>query len=199
MRPIWPNRTSGDVPRTSIDRVTLQLVGGSSRYDMKWFVLAISVGLGVSGTANDARSLSFYHTHTGKALSVVYYENGAYSATALDTVDAFLRDFRTGDEHRMDPVLLDVLYDIKLKTHTRAPFQVISAYRSPVTNQMLRDNSAGVAKDSMHLRGQAIDVRLADVPLDELRAVALDLQRGGVGFYPESQFVHVDTGRVRRW
>ena len=82
---------------------------------------------------------------------------------------------------------------------TTKPFQVISAYRSPDTNQMLRDTTAGVAKDSMHLRGQAIDVRLADVPLDTLRAVALDLQRGGVGFYPESEFVHVDTGRVRRW
>ncbi len=94
----------------------------------------------------------------------------------------------------MDPALFDVLFDIKLKTGTRAPFQVISAYRSPATNQMLRDNSTGVAKDSMHLRGQAIDVRLADVPLDKLRSVALDLQKGGVGFYPESQFVHVDTG-----
>ena len=153
----------------------------------------------LSGTTSDARGLSFYHTHTGKALSVVYYENGAYVPSALNAIDDFLKDFRNGEQRHMDPALLDVLFDIKLKTRTRAPFQVISAYRSPDTNQMLRDTTAGVAKDSMHLRGQAIDVRLADVPLDTLRAVALDVQRGGVGFYPESEFVHVDTGRVRRW
>jgi len=160
--------------------------------------LAIGMSL-LSGTASDARSLSFYHTHTGKALSVVYYENGAYRPTALEAIDDFLKDFRNGDEHNMDPALLDVLFEIRQRTGTHAPFQVISAYRSPETNQMLRDTSKGVAKDSMHLRGQAIDVRLADVPLDTLRSVALDLKKGGVGFYPESQFVHVDTGRVRRW
>jgi len=153
----------------------------------------------LSGTASDARSLSFYHTHTGKTLSVVYYEHGAYVASALDAIDDYLKDFRNGEGHHMDPALLDVLFEIRQRTGTHAPFQVISAYRSPETNQMLRDTSKGVAKDSMHLRGQAIDVRLADVPLDTLRSVALDLKKGGVGFYPESQFVHVDTGRVRRW
>ncbi len=95
----------------------------------------------MSGTTNDERSLSFYHTHTGKALSVVYFKNGRYVPTALDAIDDFLRDFRNGDEHRMDPALLDVLFDIKLKTGTHAPFQVISAYRSPETNQMLRDTT----------------------------------------------------------
>jgi uncharacterized protein YcbK (DUF882 family) len=148
---------------------------------------------------NDERTLSFYHTHTGKTLSIVYYKNGTYVPSALTAVDDYLADFRNGAEHHIDPALLDVLYDIKMKTGTHAPFQVISAYRSPETNQMLRDTTVGVAKDSMHLRGQAIDVRLEDVPLATLRSVALDLKRGGVGFYPESQFVHVDTGRVRFW
>ena len=157
------------------------------------------MSLGLSGTTNDERTLSFYHTHTGKTLSVAYYKNGAYDTRALAAIDDYLADFRNGAEHHIDPALLDVLYDIKLKTGTRAPFQVISAYRSPQTNQMLRDRTVGVAKDSMHLRGQAIDVRLDDVPLERLRSVALSLQKGGVGFYPESQFVHVDTGRVRRW
>jgi len=166
---------------------------------MKWALVAIGMGLGLSGTSNDARSLSFYHTHTGKALSIVYYKDGAYVPRALADIDDFLRDFRNGEEHHIDPHLLDVLYDIKLKTRTHEPFQVISAYRSPETNRMLRDTTVGVAKDSMHLRGQAIDVRLSDVPLDTLRGVALDLKRGGVGFYPESQFVHVDTGRIRYW
>lgn len=187
------------MPQVRVDRVAWALVDDSGRVDMKWMLLAIGMSLGVTGTSHDARSLSFYHTHTGKALTVVYYENGRYVPGALDAINDFLKDFRNGDEHRMDPALFDVLFDIKLKTGTHAPFQVISAYRSPATNQMLRDNSTGVAKDSMHLRGQAIDVRLADVPLAKLRSVALDLQKGGVGFYPESQFVHVDTGRVRWW
>jgi uncharacterized protein YcbK (DUF882 family) len=167
---------------------------------MKLVVLVISLSLGLaSGSERGQRSLSFYHTHTGKTLSVVYYKNGAYVSRSLAEIDDFLKDFRNGEEHHIDPHLLDVLYDIKLKTGTHAPFQVISAFRSPETNQMLRDTTVGVAKDSMHLRGQAIDVRLADVPLETLRGVALGLKKGGVGFYPESQFVHVDTGRVRFW
>ena len=167
---------------------------------MKLMLLVMGVSLSLtSGAERNQRSLSFYHTHTGKALSVVYYKNGAYVPRALTEIDDFLKDFRNGEEHDIDPHLLDVLYDIKLKTGTHAPFQVISAYRSPETNQMLRDTTVGVAKESMHLRGQAIDVRLADVPLAKLRSVALDLQKGGVGFYPESQFVHVDTGRIRYW
>ena len=104
-----------------------------------------------------------------------------------------------GDDARHGAPLLDVLFEIKQKTGTRAPFEVISAYRSPETNGMLRAKSTGVAEKSMHLRGQAIDVRLADVKLERLRQAALRLKRGGVGFYPESQFVHVDTGRVRYW
>lgn len=153
------------------------------------------------GHAFDARELAFYHTHTGKSLSIVYYHDGRYDRTALARVDDYLKDFRTGSSHPIDPALLDVLYEIKSRTHSRAPFEVISAYRSPPTNEMLRTRRAdsGVARHSMHLQGQAIDVRLADVPLDQLRGVALHLQRGGVGFYPTSDFVHVDTGRVRFW
>jgi uncharacterized protein YcbK (DUF882 family) len=145
---------------------------------MKWALVAIGMRLGLYGTSNDARSLSFYHTHTGKALSVVYYKNDANVPGALAAEDDYLADFRNGSEHNIDPALLDVLYDIKLKTGTHSPFEVISAYRSPQTNQMLRDTTIGVAKDSMHMRGQAIDVRLDDVPLAKLRGVALDLKRG---------------------
>jgi uncharacterized protein YcbK (DUF882 family) len=151
--------------------------------------------------AHDARELEFYHTHTGRSLAVVYYHNGRYDSHALAQIDDYLKDFRTGDRHAMDPALLDVLFDIKTRTGSRAPFEVISAYRSPPTNEMLRtrSESSGVAQHSMHLQGQAIDVRLSDVPLSELRTVALHLKRGGVGFYPTSDFVHVDTGRVRFW
>jgi uncharacterized protein YcbK (DUF882 family) len=169
---------------------------------MKVAVLALSLGL-VFPNAQllDERSLSFYHTHTGMTLVVTYYREGKYDEGALAAIDDFLKDFRNGARHTIDPALLDVLFEIKTRTGTHAPFQVISAYRSPETNTMLRSRSAksGVAEQSMHLRGQAIDVRLADVELDELRSVALSLKRGGVGFYPGSQFVHVDTGRVRFW
>jgi uncharacterized protein YcbK (DUF882 family) len=151
--------------------------------------------------AHDARELAFYHTHTGRALSVAYYHDGRYDPKALAQIEDYLKDFRTGDRHAIDPGLLDVLFDIKTRTGSHAPFEVISAYRSPPTNEMLRTRAAdsGVAQHSMHLQGQAIDVRLADVPLDKLRSVALHLKRGGVGFYPTSDFVHVDTGRIRYW
>ncbi len=169
---------------------------------MKVKVAVLLMGMALS-LANmpveDQRSLSFYHTHTGQALSIVYYANGEYLPHALDRVDDYLKDFRNGAEHRIDPALLDVLFDLRQRTGTRKPFEVISAYRSPETNTMLRSRSGGVAERSMHLQGQAIDVRLADVRLDRLRQVALEMKRGGVGFYPESQFVHVDTGRVRHW
>jgi uncharacterized protein YcbK (DUF882 family) len=154
-----------------------------------------------SAQTHDIRSLSFHHTHTDRDLTVVYYRDGAYDQRALAQIEDYLKDFRNGERHRIDPALLDVLFDIKQRSGTRSPFEVISAYRSSQTNEMLRTRTVhtGVAKDSMHLRGQAIDVRLADVPLDRLRAVALDLKRGGVGFYPQSEFVHVDTGRIRYW
>lgn len=165
---------------------------------MKTVLLLMSLGL-ANTSLDDQRGLSFYHTHTGKALSVVYYRDGAYVPDALRSVNDFLKDFRNGEQHTIDPALLDVLHEIKVKTNSRAPFEVISAFRSPKTNSMLRSRSTGVAQNSMHLKGQAIDVRLRDVSLSKLRDIALHLQRGGVGFYPASEFVHVDTGRVRRW
>lgn len=163
-------------------------------------MLLMLIGLGMSNAPLDERrELSFYHTHTGKTLAVTYFHDGAYDSTALENIDDYLKDFHNGARHRIDPALLDVLHDIKVKTRTRAPFEVISAYRSPQTNQWLLDTTTGVAEGSMHLQGQAIDIRLRDVELEELRIVALQLKRGGVGFYPDSQFVHVDTGRVRFW
>ena len=168
------------------------------RCAMRFPLLVMLIGVSANAFA-EARSLSFYHTHTGQSLSVVYCIDGVYQVDALRRVDAFLADFRNHEVHHIDPALLDVLYDLKSRTGSRAPFQVISAYRSPETNGWLRRTSAGVAEHSMHLEGRAIDVRLADVPLERLREVALSLSRGGVGFYPQSDFVHVDTGRVRRW
>ena len=147
----------------------------------------------------EERLLSLVHTHTHERLTVPYFADGAYLREGLSTLNTFLRDHRTGDEHPIDPALYDILNDLRLATGTRSPFHVISAYRSPRTNSLLRENGRGVAKGSLHLQGRAIDVRLADVSSASLRDAAVELQRGGVGYYRGPDFVHVDTGRVRRW
>ena len=149
--------------------------------------------------AEDVRHLSFYHTHTSEKLSVTYYEHGQYVTTALEELNHFLRDFRTGEATEMDPGVFDILLDVQLNSGSTGVFHVISAYRSPATNEMLRSKSGGVAKNSQHLLGTAIDVRLTDLDTAELRDVAKSLERGGVGYYGKSDFVHVDTGRVRQW
>lgn len=149
--------------------------------------------------AADARQLSFYHTHTQQSLDVIYYQNGDYVESSLDEINLFLKDFRTGDIAEMDPRLLDILYDVRNELDSDGTYEVISAYRSPKTNEMLRGKSSGVARNSQHLLGNAIDVRLRGVPTQDLRDTALEMKRGGVGYYQKSDFVHMDTGRVRRW
>lgn len=166
------------------------------------------VALGVGALAAPAaalarpredRRLSFLHTHTGERLEVEYASDGANGPEALRRVNRFLRDYRTGEEHPIDPALLELLYDLRLATGARAPFAVISGYRSPRTNAVLRAHSRGVAGGSLHMQGQAIDIRPGDVRTTVLRDAALELRRGGVGYYASSDFVHVDTGRVRAW
>lgn len=149
--------------------------------------------------SSEPRVLAFSHLHTGERLEVEYHSAGRYLPDALDAVNRLLRDFRTGDVGTMDPALLDLLHALRERTGSRQPYEIISGYRSPATNQMLHERSSGVATKSLHMSGQAIDIRVADVPLAGLRQAALSLQRGGVGFYPGSNFVHVDTGRVRAW
>ena len=161
-------------------------------------VAAVAPGRLLAGPKEE-RFLSFVHTHTHERLTVPYFADGAYLPEGLSTLSVFLRDFRTGDEHPIDPALYDILNDLRLATGTKSPFHVISAYRSPRTNSLLRENGRGVAKGSLHLQGRAIDVRLADVASTSLRDAAVELQRGGVGYYRGPDFVHVDTGRVRRW
>ena len=147
------------------------------------------------------RTLSFVHTHTGETLTIPYRTGSCYETGCLESVDHLLRDFRTGDVHRMDPGLLDILCSLKDRSGSDEPFQVICGYRSPRTNAMLRGRSAasGVAEHSLHLEGQAIDIRLGGVHTLKLAELARGLQRGGVGYYAASDFVHVDTGRVRQW
>jgi uncharacterized protein YcbK (DUF882 family) len=145
------------------------------------------------------RVLSFVHTHTGERLTVEYCRAGRYVPDALAALNRVLRDFRTGEVHAIDPGVFDLLHELARATGTGRPYQVISGYRSPATNAALRQRSEGVAARSLHMTGQAIDIRVADVPLVRLRDAALSLRRGGVGYYPASDFLHVDTGRVRSW
>ena len=145
------------------------------------------------------RRVAFQNLHTGEKLEAVYWEQGCYVPDALAAVNRVLRDYRTGDEHMMDPRLLDLLHQVHGAVGRKAPFQVISGYRSPKTNAMLHERSSGVAGKSLHMEGMAIDVRVEGVALDHLHKAALDLSEGGVGFYPTSDFVHMDVGRVRRW
>jgi len=145
------------------------------------------------------RKVAFHNLHTGEKLDAVYYEQGRYLPDALHAVNHVLRDFRTGDTHPIDPRLLDLLDAVALRTGSRDPFQVISGYRSPKTNAMLHARSEGVASHSLHMKGMAIDIRLVDGTLPHLHDAALGLGAGGVGYYPRSDFVHVDVGPVRRW
>lgn len=146
----------------------------------------------------DVRDLSFYHTHTGKELDVTYKIAGRYDPIALKKVNYHLRDFRTHETHPISPKLLDILYKIK-KQAGGGTYEVISGYRSPKTNSMLRSRSNGVAKRSLHMKGMAIDVRLSGLRTKDLRDIARSIKGGGVGYYAKSDFVHLDTGRVRIW
>ena len=137
--------------------------------------------------------------HTNEQLSVEYFAAGRYLPDALLAVNHLLRDFRSGDVGTIDPALLDLLHRLAATVGSQRAFHVISGYRSPATNETLRHSSSGVASGSLHLRGQAIDIRLADVPLATLRDAARSMRLGGVGYYAASDFVHVDTGRVRSW
>jgi uncharacterized protein YcbK (DUF882 family) len=150
--------------------------------------------------ARDRRSLSFVHTHTSEALTTVYFENGSYQAASLASVNQLLRDFRTGEVRAISPRVLDILYDLHVQVSRDAPpFEVICGYRSPQTNAALRGRSPGVAEHSLHMEGRAIDVRLTGFSTQRLHALALDRQRGGVGYYPSSDFIHLDDGHVRSW
>ncbi|MGZ3375107.1 MAG: DUF882 domain-containing protein [Phenylobacterium sp.] len=164
------------------------------------------LGLGALAAAPAARAadlapraLSLLNLHTGERLNATYFEAGAYVPDALAAMDRLLRDFRTGTSHPMAPNLLDLVATLGERLGTRETIHVISGYRSPQTNAALHAHSDGVAAHSLHMEGMAMDIRIPGVALDHLRDAALSLQRGGVGFYPGSDFVHVDVGRIRRW
>ena len=149
----------------------------------------------------EIRKVSFYNTHTGESVkNVVYKEKGILIGDAFGEINKILRDFRTGDMIDMDVSLIDLLDSLSRKLEVNnKEFNIISGYRSPKTNAMLSERSGGVAKTSLHMQGKAIDIRVPGVALTHLRNVAKEMKIGGVGYYAASNFVHVDTGRVRYW
>lgn len=164
-----------------------------------------AAGLGAASLARAAdddsrRVLRLHHTHTGETLSLVYAIGARYLEAALTRVNHFLRDHYSGTVGTMDPGLLDQIHRLAVTLGAPNGFEVISGYRSPATNEALRRRGGGgVATRSLHLEGRAIDIRLPGVALADLRDAALEARAGGVGYYADSNFVHIDTGRVRRW
>jgi uncharacterized protein YcbK (DUF882 family) len=146
-----------------------------------------------------SRALSFHNVHTGETLKTVYFDKGQYVAGALLEVNYFFRDFRANLVRAIDPRLLDLLHRINRALDTTEPFNLISGYRSPATNAWLAGQSEGVARHSLHIEGMAADINVPGRSLTLLQIVALAMRGGGVGCYPRSDFVHVDTGRIRRW
>ncbi len=149
--------------------------------------------------SSTTRALSFYNVHTGETLDTVYFENGEYVPGALREVNYFFRDYRTNEVKAIDPRLLDLLHRIRRALDTSQPFNLISGYRSAATNAWLASQSEGVSRHSLHMDGMASDVNVQGRSLMLLHTVALAMRGGGVGYYPRSEFVHVDTGRIRRW
>jgi uncharacterized protein YcbK (DUF882 family) len=149
--------------------------------------------------ADRGRRITLISLHTDERLEVEYSRDGTYLPAALDRIENVLRDFRTGDRHRIDPALMDYLCDVAAGLGVEPKFSVISGYRSPQTNARLHEASAGVAQHSLHMEGRAIDVRLAAIDCASLATHAEQMQRGGVGYYRASDFVHLDTGRFRTW
>jgi uncharacterized protein YcbK (DUF882 family) len=149
--------------------------------------------------ASTRREISLFNTHTCEKLQLCYFRDGEFVAEACQRFDHLLRDFRSGDVHRIDPRLYNMVYAIQTRLGHRGRVEIISGYRSPATNAKLRKASSGVAKRSLHMQGEALDIRLSGVDTAKVRDTALALRAGGVGYYKKSDFVHIDTGRVRRW
>jgi uncharacterized protein YcbK (DUF882 family) len=145
------------------------------------------------------RALALYHVHTGERLKIVYWYKGKYLPTAMKNLNRLLRDHHSNAVISIDPQLLDLLYTLGKTLETQTAFHILSAYRSPATNAMLRQSYSGVAEHSLHIEGKAVDIYTPGRDMAIVRRAAIALQCGGVGYYPESNFVHIDTGPVRTW
>ncbi len=149
---------------------------------------------------NQDHLLRLYNTHTGERMEIAYLRGEQYVPGALAKLDYFLRDHRTGDIRHFDPRLYDILYDLTLSIgRPGGEIDVVCGYRTSTTNESLRAHTTGVAKNSLHIQAEAIDLRMPGIDTLRLRRAALALRQGGVGYYPHSDFIHVDTGRVRQW
>jgi uncharacterized protein YcbK (DUF882 family) len=149
---------------------------------------------------NQDHLLRLYNTHTGERMEIAYRRGEQYVPGALAKLDYFLRDHRTGDIRHFDPRLYDILYDLTASIgHPGGEIDIVCGYRTSTTNESLRAHTTGVAKNSLHIQAEAIDLRMPGIDTLKLRQAALALRRGGVGYYPHSDFIHVDTGRVRQW
>lgn len=166
------------------------------------FISPIAYALDVAQPSSPEYRLRFYHTHTREHLDVVYRRGDTYLPEALDQLDHYLRDHRTGEVRHFDPRLFDLLHDLTLTLNDAGgEIDVICGYRTPWSNEFLRTRSAhtGVARHSLHMQAEAIDIRVPGIQTSSVRDAALRLRRGGVGYYRSSDFVHVDVGPVRRW
>lgn len=179
-----------------INRRDLLKAGGMAGVAMLFPERALALGRDLFPVE---KKLSLYNTHTGESLNTVYYSRGESLIDSLSDINNIMRDHRSGEIEKIDTKLLDTLYLLSERLNTQNAFHIISAYRSPETNNMLRKSSSGVAKKSLHIYGKAVDVRLPGCNLEELREAALQLKRGGVGYYPGSDFVHLDVGPYRYW
>jgi len=203
-RPRGPGDTAGmrqphSRPHPERRRLLQLLAIGPAALALGWRARAASAA-GVAAPLLAPRALSMVSTHTGEQLAIRYYENGQYLPAALQRLNHLLRDHRTGAVTSMDPALFDRLYVLAQCAQCDAHYEIISGYRSPATNEMLRETGGGgVALHSLHMEGRAIDVRLGRTSCSRLRDLALAQQAGGVGYYAKSDFVHLDTGRVRAW
>ena len=178
---------------------------GSRRSFLTRIVLCLPA-LAVSGQSAGAvdvpvveRKLHLLNTHTGEELDARYFVDGHYDPQQLGALDWLLRDYRSSEVLAMDSRLFDLLYELAQAAGLEPRYEIVSGYRSPATNAMLVATTDGVSSHSLHMEGRAIDVRLAGLPVIALRDLALAKQAGGVGYYPVSDFVHLDTGRVRSW
>jgi len=153
-----------------------------------------------TGVISDgARRLAFRNIHTGESFSGVYRVGDKYLPDAFKQINTVMRDFRTNEVFGMDPRVIDILHAVQRMSGRSTPFEIISGYRSPKTNNMLRNSSTGVAKKSLHMKGKAVDLRMEDFETSRLRDLAINLGAGGVGYYSRSDFIHVDSGDVRNW
>lgn len=194
MKPILPSSTStGHNPgrRRFLTLGAGALVAAGS--------LAAMPGVAKAASKRPERSLSIYNLHTGEGVDAVYWAEGGYIEGGVAEISQLMRDFRTGEVKAIDPHLLDLLYAITGSLGATGPIHLISGYRSAGTNARLHERSSGVAKHSLHMDGMAGDIRIPGHDLGSLHKVALSLRGGGVGYYPQSDFVHVDVGAVRRW